>query len=212
MWNGKGRIIGVVKDFNNQHLRKAIDPLVFVYNPGNTWRTFIKITGDPKVALDHIAAVQHTYEPDYPFDYYFLDKGYEDLYRTETMISQLALSFTIIAVLVSCLGLFGLAAFTAERRMKEMGVRKVLGASMLNLLVLLCSDFARLVTLALFVAFPAAWYLSQQYLEGYAFHSELTVWVFLFPALGVLLLTLFTVGYQSARAAAANPVESLRSE
>ena len=128
------------------------------------------------------------------------------------MISQLALSFTIIAVVVSCLGLFGLAAFTAERRMKEMGVRKVLGASVLNLLVLLCSDFARLVTLALFVAFPAAWYLSQQYLAGYAFHAELTVWVFLFPALGVLLLTLFTVGYQSARAAAANPVESLRSE
>ena len=212
MWNGKGKIIGVVKDFNNQHLRKAIDPLVFVYNPVNTWRTFIKITGDPKVALDHIAAVHRTYEPDYPFDYHFLDKGYEDLYRTETMISQLALSFTIIAVVVSCLGLFGLAAFTAERRMKEMGVRKVLGASVFNLLVLLCSDFARLVTLALLVAFPAAWYLSQQYLAGYAFHAELTVWVFLFPALGVLLLTLFTVGYQSARAAAANPVESLRSE
>jgi ABC-type antimicrobial peptide transport system permease subunit len=212
MWNGKGKIIGVVKDFNNQHLRKGIDPLVFVYNPDNTWRIFVKITGDPKIALAHIAAVQHKFDPDYPFDYQFLDKGYEELYRTETMISQLALSFTVIAVVVSCLGLFGLAAFTAERRMKEMGVRKVLGASVLNLIVLLCSDFARLVTIALFVAFPAAWYLSQQYLAGYAFHAELTVWVFILPAVGVLILTLLTVGYQSARAAAANPVDSLRSE
>jgi len=212
MWNGKGRIIGVVKDFNNQPLRKAIDPLVFVFNPRNTWRIFIKITGDPEAALAHIAAVQHKYEPDYPFEYHFLDEGYEALYRTETMISRLALSFTVVAVLVSCLGLFGLAAFTAERRMKEMGVRKVLGASVGNLIVLLCSDFARLVIIAMFVSFPVAWYLAQQYLAGYAFHSDLTIGVFALPALGVLALTLLTVGYQSAKAAAANPVESLRSE
>jgi putative ABC transport system permease protein len=212
MWAGKGKIIGVVKDFNNQHLRKGIDPAVFLYNPDNTWNIFVKITGNPKVALAHIAATQHKFDPEYPFDYQFLDKGYEELYRTETMISQLSLSFTVVAVLISCLGLFGLAAFTAERRMKEMGVRKVLGASVLNLIVLLCGDFARLVTIALLVAFPAAWYLSRHYLDGYAFHAELTAWMFLAPAVGVLLLTLLTVGYQSARAAATNPVKSLRSE
>jgi len=212
MWNGKGKIIGVVKDFNNQNLHLNIDPLVFVYNPLNAWRVFIKVGGDTKSALAHIEAVQRKYDPEYPFEYEFLNEDFDRQYRNEATVSKLALSFTVVAILISCLGLFGLAAFTAERRTKEMGVRKALGASALNLMVLLCSDFARLVVVSLVIAFPVAWYLADQYLTGYAFHAQLTVWIFVLPAAGVLLLTLATVGYQSARAAHADPVKALRSE
>jgi hypothetical protein len=212
MWNGKGKIIGLVKNFNNGNLKEEITPLVFVYSPENTWRTFIKIQGDPKQALAHIERIYHQYDPDYPFEYEFLDEAYNEEYRTEAMMGSLSLSFTVVAILISCLGLFGLASFTAERRMKELGVRKVMGASVANLIILLCSDFTKLVCLALLIAFPAAWYLTTSYLEGYTFHTEINIWMFVLPAAGILILTLLTVGYQSAKAALNNPVQSLRNE
>ncbi|WP_079690423.1 ABC transporter permease [Ohtaekwangia koreensis] len=212
MWNGKGKIIGLIHDFNNGNLKENIMPLVFVYQPENTWRFFIKIEGDAKAALASIEKIQHKYDPDYPFAYSFLNEEYDQEYRNEDMIGKLSLSFTLVAIMISCLGLFGLASFTAERRMKEIGVRKVLGASVINLIYLLCSDFTKLILLALLVALPAAWYLANEYLGGYTFHAELSVWIFILPSIGILLITLLTVGYQSARAAMNNPVNSLRSE
>ena len=212
MWNGKGKIIGVVRDFNNGNLKEAIMPLVFVKLPENTWRIYIKITDNTADALAHIENVWHKYDPDYPFEYSFLNDEFDREYRSEAMIGKLSASFTLVAILISCLGLFGLASFTAERRGKELGVRKVLGASVLNLVALLCSDFTKLVLIALCIAIPCAWYLATEYLKAYTFHADLSLWVFLVPAAGIVVLTLLTVSYQSASAAMKNPVNSLRSE
>jgi ABC-type antimicrobial peptide transport system permease subunit len=187
-------------------------PLVFVYIPDNTWRLYIKVDGNMSDAIAHIESVHKKYDPDYPFEYSFLNEEYDREYRSEAMIGKLSLSFTVVAILISCLGLFGLASFTAERRMKEIGVRKVLGASVMNLITLLCTDFAKLVLVALFIALPIAWYLSSEYLGGYTFHAPLSMWVFVLPSVGILLLTIITVSYQSARAALTNPVKSLRTE
>ncbi|MDH5250408.1 MAG: ABC transporter permease [Cyclobacteriaceae bacterium] len=212
MWNGKGKIIGLIRDFNNGNMKEAIMPLIFVNLPENTWRIYIKVAGDTQDALAHIESVYHKYDPDYPFEYSFLNDEFDREYRSETLIGKLSLSFTVVAILISCLGLFGLASFTAERRMKELGVRKVLGASVLNLITMLCHDFVKLVLVALCFALPAAWYITREYLSGYVFHTELTLWVFAFPALGIVVLTLITVTYQSARVAMNNPVKALRSE
>ncbi len=212
MWNGKGKIIGLIRDFNNGNLKEAIMPLIFVNLPENTWRIYIKVGGNTQDALAHIENVYHKYDPDYPFEYSFLDEEFDREYRSEAMIGKLSLSFTVVAIIISCLGLFGLASFTAERRMKELGVRKVLGASVLNLITMLCNDFVKLVLAALFFALPAAWYIAREYLSGYVFHAELSIWAFAFPAIGILLLTVVTVAYQSARAAMNNPVNILRSE
>ena len=212
MWNGKGQIIGVVGDFNNGSLKEPIMPLVFVNIPGNTWRLYIKAEGNMPDVLKHVESIQKKYDPDYPFEYSFLDEEFDSQYRSEATMGKLSLSFTVVAIIISCLGLFGLAAFTAERRVKELGVRKVLGATVFNLITLLCGDFAKLVFIALVAGIPVAWYLTHEYLTSYTFHAELTIWVFALPALGILLLTLITVGYQSTRAAMRNPATSLRNE
>jgi putative ABC transport system permease protein len=212
MWNGKGKIIGLVRDFNNGHLREGIEPLIFVYAPENTWRIFTKVEGNIPEALAHIKKVQEKYDPGYPFDYNFLDEEFDREYRNEEVVGKLSRSFTVVAVLISCLGLLGLASFTAERRMKELGIRKVMGASAINLVIMLCSDFTRLIVLGLLIGIPIAWYLGSQYLEAYVFHSELNVWIFVITAAVILFIALLTVVYQSARAAMTNPVDSLRSE
>lgn len=212
MWSRKGKIIGVIRDFNNVNLRQAIEPLVAVYRPENTTRIFVKVEGDVASALDHIKKVQEKYDPGYPFEYDFLDQKFDAQYGNEKVVGELSLIFTVVAILISCLGLFGLASFTAERKLKELGIRKVLGASALNLIVMLCGDFAKLVTIGLIIGCPAAWYLASEYLSGYAFRSELNVWIFLITSAAVLFIALLTVMYQSARAAMTNPINSLRNE
>jgi putative ABC transport system permease protein len=212
MWNGKGKIIGLLKDFHNGNLRENIEPLIMVYTPQNTWRIYVRIQDDPHQAL---ASIEHTvkkYDPDYPFQYSFLNDDYNRQYRDEEVMGKLSLSFTVVAILISCLGLFGLALFTSERRVKELGIRKVLGASVTSLLILLCSDFAKLVFLALLIACPIAWYLTREYLSAYAYHAPLDIWIFILTATGILLLAMLTVSYQSIKAAIGNPVDSLRSE
>ncbi len=215
MWNGKGKIIGLTNDFHNDNLREGIEPLIFLYNSANFgWHYFIKVDGKTPVH-ETLAAIERTfkkYSPDHPFEYSFLDEIFDREYRTEAVIGKLSLSFTVVAVLISCLGLFGLASFTAERRTKELGIRKVMGASVSNLIVMLCSDFTKLVAIGLFIGIPVAWYLGSGYLSGYAFHTEISVWTFALTATGILLIALITVAYQSVKAALANPTESLRSE
>lgn len=211
MWNGKGTIVGVTNDFNTGNLHEAIDPLIFMFSQQAGDFYFIRTDGNPK-ALTHIEQVVKKYDPDYPFHYSFLTDVFNTEYSTEVMIGKLALCFTIIAITISCLGLFGLSLFTAERRIKELGIRKVLGASTTSLVSMLCVEFLRLVLIALIVALPFSWYVSNQYLKGYAFHAQLTIWDFALPAFGILSLALLTVGYQSHHAAAQNPARSLRNE
>lgn len=213
-WNGKGKIIGVTADFNNGTLREKIEPLIFMYSTTNGWYYFIRVNEKANTAevIAGIEKVVKKYEPDYPFQYSFLHEVFEREYRSDFVMGKLAFSFTVVAVLISCLGLFGLASFTAERRTKELGVRKVLGATSFNLVVTLCRDFVLLVTIAMLMAIPVSWYFAKDYLSGFVFHAPLAVWKFLVPGLVVLGLTLITVGYQSLKVAHNNPVDALRSE
>jgi ABC-type antimicrobial peptide transport system permease subunit len=213
MWFGKGQIIGVVKDFHNQNFRDAIEPLIFTYYPDNSWRIFIRLDSkNIEQSLAHLEKVHKKFEDVFPFDYSFLDKQFEDQYRAENTTGRLSIFFMVIAIFISCLGLFGLASFTAERRTKEIGVRKVLGASIPNLITLLCADFTKLIIVSLCVGIPIAYYLTTIFLDQYIFHTELNGWVFVITGLAILTIALITVIYQSAKAAWVNPVNSLRND
>jgi len=213
MWFGKGQIIGVVKDFNNQNFRGAIEPLVFVYYPSNAWQLFIKVDGQNlDESIKNLETVYKKFDQVYPFEYSFLDQHYNQLYQSETTTGKLAVCFTVIAVFISCLGLFGLASFTAERRTKELGVRKVLGASVSDVVTLLCSDFTKLIFIALLLGTPLAYYISQAFLSQYVYHTEIKFWIFGITGMGILFLAISTVIFQSLKAALTNPVNALRSE
>ena len=213
MWYGKGKIIGVVKDFHNQNFRSSIEPLVFLYYPTNTWRLFVKIDGaQMEGSLKNLETLYKKFESVYPFRYSFLDQHFNQQYQHEATTGKLAICFTVIAVFISCLGLFGLASFTAERRTKELGVRKILGASVSNLVTLLCSDFAKLVMVALLIGTPIAYYLTDLFLSQYVFRTEIQFWIFGVTAGLIFLIAIGTVIFQSLKAAITNPVNSLRSE
>jgi putative ABC transport system permease protein len=214
MWNGKGRIVGVTDDFHNNNLRFGIEPMIFMYSENLGLHYFIKLSAQAPLheGIEQVQAVFRKHNPDYPFEFTFLDDVFDRQYQTERVTGKLALSFTFIAVLISCLGLFGLASFTAERRTKELGIRKVMGASVENLTLMLCRDFTILVVVSLFIGYPIAWFLVSQYLSGYSFHTEIPWTLYLITALFMLLVTLLSVGYQSIKAATSNPVHSLRTE
>jgi putative ABC transport system permease protein len=214
MWNGKGKIVGVTDDFHNDNLRFGIEPMIFMYSENIGSHYFIKLSGQIPITeqISQIEKVVRKHNPDYPFEYTFLDDVFNREYQSESVIGKLSLSFTFIAVLISCLGLFGLASFTAEKRTKEIGVRKVMGASVVNLTLMLCRDFTFLVIVSLLIGYPIAWYLVSTYLANYSFHTEIPFTLYLLTGLLMLLATLLSVGYQSIRAANSNPVTSLRTE
>jgi len=175
---------------------------------------FIKLGGELPIA-ENIRQVENVFKkhnPDYPFEFVFLNEVFNKEYQTESVIGKLSLSFTVIAVLISCLGLFGLASFNAERRTKELGIRKVMGASVGNLVTMLCGDFTNLVIVSLFVGFPVSWYLIREYLSGYTFHAEINWSIYILTSIAMLIIVLLSVGYQSAKAALSNPIDSLRNE
>ena len=171
---------------------------------------------DPKAstreALRKIAAVCKTYSPSVPFSYKFADEEYARKFRTEERIGKLAGIFASLAVFISCLGLFGMATFMAEQRIKEIGVRKVLGATVFNLWGLLTKDFIVLVGISLLIAIPVAYFCMGNWLQHYAYRSRMPWWIFASAGAGALLITLLTVSYQSITTALTNPVKSLRSE
>jgi len=212
LWETEGTIIGVARDFHLASIHQEIEPAIFHYNKKN-WTMYVKTTGEQTAAA--IAAVEglwKKYNPDYPFDYQFLDETYEALYQSDLRIGRLFNYFTGIAILVSCLGLFGLATFTAERRIKEIGIRKVLGATVTHIVLLLSTDFVRLVALAILVATPIAWYVMQRWLEDFAYRTEINIGVFVLAGCAALLIALLTIVAQSVRSALSNPVDSLRNE
>jgi len=163
-------------------------------------------------ALAKIAVVFKKYGPDVPFDYKFVDDDYARKFSNEIKIGNLAAVFAILAIFISCLGLFGLASFVAEQRRKEIGVRKVLGATVFNLWKMLSKDFALLVFISCLIAIPLAWYFLNQWLQNYNYHTTISWWIFAVTIGGALLITLLTVSFQAIKAALANPVRSLRSE
>jgi putative ABC transport system permease protein len=174
--------------------------------------TSIHLHSELEETLAQLEQVHQRLNPAYPFDYQFLDQNFERQYRSETVIGKLANWFAFIAILISCLGLFGLAAFTAERRTKEIGIRKVLGASVGNIVGLLSKEFVRLVLIAFVITSPLAWYALRQWLQDYPYRIDLEWWMFALTGGAALLIALLTVSYQSIKAALGNPVKSLKSE
>jgi len=208
-------IAGVIKDFNYNSLHVEVRPFMLVYESDKQNFTHLIVSvksTNYKALLDKIADVWHKDVPSAPFEYAFLDSEVQKQYETEITLSQIINTFTIIAILISCLGLFGLAAYTAESRTKEIGIRKVLGASVGGIVTMLSADFAKLVLIAAVLAFPIAGYTMHKWLQGFVYRIGLSWWMFVLAGCIALVIAIVTVGFQAIKAAIANPVKSLRSE
>jgi hypothetical protein len=208
-------IVGVVKDFIYGNMYGKPDPVIFMWLPpqlASVLYVRTKANFKPDQALAQIEAVMKRNNPGYPFDYRFVDDQFNQLFTNETLIGKLAKVFAVLAILISCLGLFGLAAYTAERRTKEVGIRKVLGASVTGLARLLSKDFLQLVIVACVVAFPVAWWAMNNWLQDFEYRVSIYWWVFAAAGLLAILIALVTVSFQAIKAALANPVKSLRTE
>jgi ABC-type antimicrobial peptide transport system permease subunit len=214
-WNGKTyTIVGVINDLVMSSPFEPVNPTVFLLD--YEWANLITIKLNDQLsaseALTKIEPVFRKYNPGSPFDFKFASDEYDQKFRTEERIGKLATLFAILAIFISCLGLFGLASFMAEQRTKEIGVRKVLGASVFDLWQLLSKEFIALVLIAFLIASPAAYYLMDSWLNQYTYRAELSWWIFAMTGAGALMITLVTVSFQSIRTALMNPVKSLRSE
>lgn len=212
---GKGsdyHVIGVVKDFHFKSLKDKISPLVMTLNQGFGW--MIIKTKNKEVAGLLAAMKSHweSFNPDMPFTYSFLDERFNETYKAEQKTGQILGLFAGLTIFVACMGLFGLAIFTAEQRTKEIGVRKVLGASVAAIVALLSKDFLQLVGIAIVIALPVSWWLMSQWLQGFAYKVEISWWLLALVSLLSVAIALFTVSFQSIKAALMNPVKSLRSE
>jgi len=208
----KGVIIGVVKDFNFKPAQQAIQPLVLPFNRSDGIVIVRTQPGKTTATIDALKQISQQLNPAYPFQFDFLDQEMAKMYRSEQKIGNIFNLFALLGIFISCLGLYGLCAFMAEQRTKEIGVRKVLGASVGSLIYLMTNGVTRLVVLAIFIAIPLAWYAAQQWLAGFAYHIQVSWVVFASAALAVLATAWLIAGVESVRAAFANPVKSLRSE
>jgi len=205
-------IVGIVKDFNFKSLRQNVTPMV-LFNAQDRGALAIRIkSADIKGLEDQIKAKWTAFSPNHEFNDAFMDQEFDKLYRTEQRTGQIAVSFTSLAIVIACLGLFGLAAYAAEQRTKEIGIRKVLGANVSSIVGMLSKDFIRLVIIAILVAVPIAWYFMHRWLQGFAYHQNVQWWIVAVAGLGAILIAFVTISFQSIKAALTNPVKSLRSE
>ncbi len=207
-------VVGVLRDFHFESLHKEIIPMIFFIprQQGNLNAISVKIAGDTPAALAHLKQTWEKFSPDFPFDYSFLDENYGQLYEAEMRQGNLYMVFAGLAILIACLGLFGLATFAAHQRTKEIGIRKVLGASVAGITGLLAKDFLKLVLVAIVLATPVAYWMMRQWLADFAYRVDMQWWIFALSGLLAVLVAFVTVSFQSIKAALTNPVESLRSE
>lgn len=212
-WGIKGKIVGVVKDFHSRSMHESIDPIIFMCNAQwGSW-AFVRFKGtEAQEAVNHIEQIHRKYNPQYPFVYSFVEDDFEKLYNNEKITGSLALGFTVMAIIISGLGLLGLAAYSAEKRKKEISIRKTLGATVSGIVSMMSKDFVQLSLIAAVIGCPIAYFLMDRFLESYAYHTDLSWDVFVLTSLGVTALTLITVIFQVAKAAIANPVDALRNE
>jgi putative ABC transport system permease protein len=210
------QIVGIVKDFHFESLHEPVKPAYYALQAGGGgpwWKIMVRIRpGQQQETIDRIKDFYQAYNPGFPFAYSFLDEEYQRQYQTEVRVAALAKYFSGLAIVISCLGLFGLAAFTAQRRQKEIGIRKVVGATVNNIVFLLSGEFLRLIFLAILFAFPFAWWAMNHWLQSFAYRINIGPLVFLLAGASVILITFLTIGFQAIRAALINPVKSLRSE
>ncbi|MEO0340044.1 MAG: FtsX-like permease family protein, partial [Bacteroidota bacterium] len=212
-WNGPGQIIGVVADYHMKSLHQEIAPMVWIYDPQQGYFSWVKpAEGQTEAALAHMEKVSKALNPVYPFEYEFADQEFARQYQSETLIGKLANLFGAVAILISCLGLLGLAAYSAERRRKEIGIRKVLGASIQSIIQLLSKEFVYLILIALTVALPLGWIAMDSWLNNFAYRINIEWWYFLLAITMAFGVAALPVGFQGLRAALSNPVDSIRNE
>ncbi len=213
LWGEDRRVIGVVKDFHYESLHEPVKPVFFKLNSSGMMTTIARLeAGKERETLAQLQDFYQTFNPGYSFDYQFVDADYQALYAAEQRVSTLSKYFAGLAILISCLGLFGLAAFTAERRLKEIGIRKILGASDFGIVRLLSGDFTKMVLVAIALALPISYLVARWWLEDFAFSIALRWWYFAGAGGVALLVAWFTVGLQTVKAARVNPAECLRDE
>jgi putative ABC transport system permease protein len=209
----KGQIIGVVKDFHYKSLYDKVNTTVLQIYPPAYWKVAVKMRAAGIAnSISYVKNVWAKFSPEYPIEYKFMDDNFDQMYRSEDKLKTLLFVFTGIAIFVGCLGLFGLAAYSAERRRKEIGNRKVLGASVNGLILLLSRDFVKLVIISLLIASPVAWYFMNQWLQDFAYRVSIGWWVFALTGSIVIAIALITVAFQAIKASIANPVKCLRTE
>jgi putative ABC transport system permease protein len=207
-------VIGVVKDFVYGDVYTKGEPVIFFCRPENSEKMYVRARPGTRASeiLAVVEPVLHANNPAYPFMYKFVDDQFNEFFKSEMLVGKLSRVFSALAILISCLGLFGLAAYTAERRTKEIGIRKVLGASVRGVTGLLSKDFLQLVIISAIIAFPLAWWAMHNWLQGYAYRVRIEAWVFMAAAGMAILIALATISFQAIKAALANPVKSLRTE
>ncbi|NHA06552.1 FtsX-like permease family protein [Mucilaginibacter sp. HC2] len=213
-WGKPGKIIGLIKDFHFNSMHEQIRPLIIRFGEQENYGSLLIRTepGKTKQALASLETLCRQINPAFPFTYTFSDQEYQKLYQNEQIVTKLSNAFAFLAIFISCLGLLGLAMFTAEQRVKEIGIRKVLGASVGSLFSLLSSEFLILVIIALGIALPVSWYAMNSWLQGFAYRTSLQWWMFGLSGMIIILIATVTVSFQAVKAALVNPIRSLRSE
>jgi len=204
----------VAKDFNFNSLHHKIETLlIFNQKEWGYSEMSVKINGaKSKEAIKYMEENWASLVPDIPFDYKFLDEHFAELYRADNQVSKIIGYLAALAIIIACLGLFGLASYSAERRTKEVGIRKVLGAGVFNLATLLSGSFLKLVGISIVIAWAISWFVINNWLQDFAYRINMSWWVFAVAGIAALLIALFTVSFQAIKAAVANPVKSLRTE
>jgi ABC-type antimicrobial peptide transport system permease subunit len=213
-WDKKGTIIGLIKDFHFNSMHEQIKPLVIRFGEQESYGNILVKTqpGKTKEALASLESLCKQINPAFPFAYTFSDEEYQKLYQNEQIVTRLSNAFAFLAIFISSLGLLGLAMFTAEQRIKEIGIRKVLGASVGSLFSLLSSEFLVLVIIALLIALPVSWYAMSHWLQGFAYRTPMQWWMFALSGAVIIFIAMATVSFQAIKAALINPIKSLRSE
>ena len=208
-----GRIKAVVKDFNFKSFHDPIGPLLIFLDHDQTQDMFIRIDGqNTSAAIHHIEQIWKSRVPERPFSYKFLDDDYDAMYRSEQRTAGVFTTFSALAIMLACLGLFAVTAYAVVQRTKEIGIRKVLGATVPNIITLISKDFLGLVVIATIIASPIAWFMAHSWLEDFAYRINIQWWIFIVAGVASLLVAAITVSIQAIKAALANPVKSLKSE
>ena len=212
-WGSNGEVIGVVKDFNFRSLQQEISPITMRLDPTSTYIITVKIEGNNTAQT--LASIEETWQsmiPAAPFEYYFLDELFDNQYQAEEQFKDLFMSFALLAIFISCLGLLGLAAYSTIQRKREIGIRKIIGASVSSIINLLSKEFVKLVAIAFIISAPLAWYFMHNWLEDFAYKIDIKWWMFVVAGLGSMIIALVTVSFQAIKAATSNPVKSISIE
>jgi putative ABC transport system permease protein len=206
-------VVGVVNDYHQVSFKKPLDPSLFICAPyGGEFYSMRIHTDHLSQTVQHVQKSWTTAFPGNPFEYFFLDDYFNNQYSNEQKFGKLFTVFAVLAIIISCLGLFGLSAYTATQRIKEIGIRKVLGASVMNITSMLSKDFLKLVIISILISSPIAWIVMNKWLQSFAYRVSINWWIFIVAGLIALLIALITVSFQAIKAAVANPVKSLRTE